>query len=410
MSQHDAATHDHTSPIDDGNMMDNDNIIPPYPVLPTCVQQTQPDRTNKRPAGTHAAAPPPTRTRPPPIATIPLASKAPPVNPKADPADAAAGPLAYYRLPFKAPPANAALHYNIYHDLPCQPPLFYKNPSAAFPQPAHKAMPTTRARASSSTDPPTAMPDSPIRHSPPTPPEHLHNDPEWVTDLGIMRKGSGKGHPYPPPLAQRPVPPLARIFSHFKQHSQRNRYNDQPHATQPTDDQPSDAPRGRCGAPCELCNKRPCHLASGHPGDLSPGRGYFGEACRCAASARGDCRQRPPPRRPLAHPGTDTTDWPRPTPLEVEQWAAQMKADLQEGLRRIEALRSLESAVPHQDDVDEEQDRHERATSRRATDRILTLIHGYHDGHVIYTHPPLRDLYPSAITRRTSDNTAANNS
>ena len=52
--------------------------------------------------------------------------------------------------------------------------------------------------------------------------------------------------------------------------------------------QPSaEAPRGRCGLYCDLCERHPCMRAEGHEGSRPP---HFG-GCRCAASLRGDpCR------------------------------------------------------------------------------------------------------------------------
>ena len=67
-----------------------------------------------------------------------------------------------------------------------------------------------------------------------------------------------------------------------------------------------DPPRGRCAAPCDLCNRRPCMIVADH--DPSYHRGQ----CRCAVALRGlDCTaERFRPRRPMFI----DLDWQTSTP------------------------------------------------------------------------------------------------
>ena len=55
--------------------------------------------------------------------------------------------------------------------------------------------------------------------------------------------------------------------------------------------QPCEAPRGRCGSPCSLCQERPCMLSATHAGSGVP----FQYNCRCALAERGeDCTKNIP--------------------------------------------------------------------------------------------------------------------
>ncbi len=51
-------------------------------------------------------------------------------------------------------------------------------------------------------------------------------------------------------------------------------------------------PRGRCGAPCDICNQRPCMEKEDHRGGPPPNGRW--ENCRCAITKRGeDCLHSP---------------------------------------------------------------------------------------------------------------------
>ena len=68
-----------------------------------------------------------------------------------------------------------------------------------------------------------------------------------------------------------------------------------------TNVQPGDAPRGRCGMICDLCETRPCMLAEEHEGSTPP---KFG-GCRCPVAMRGEDCTSTPPRRPMRFTSND---------------------------------------------------------------------------------------------------------